>query len=404
MEVMAERQDLLTEISDEIFEVKKSIYDVFHHLNVVKGEIFDFENANLLFRHAKRPSLPEKIPSHDVVVELNDDHAEILKQKRNHVAIQQAEIDQLQEKQAIDMENLNRVREGCRDLDISMLNLTDELNRAEGDIARLQGELHYVDSQIRERKSEVKMMQELKREAERILARVVETSHGIIEDDGGRLDCEKAIVSLQGSIKAVDGELLSIRSDMNKDAADDAAQEEEWRRKVSSYEAVVDWETEERELKAELKRLQIAIRTKSSEVTSAEQKVSNQASIAARVAPILKKWSKSADIENTVVPDDCSVQQLIYDLDQVMRERYGRLKRNEDEILNLLSANGRLETQIGKSRAALERMIAQFQTDEDIAKKEIEDIVLKAKEEEEKLICQIERARLKVGQSLLDKK
>jgi hypothetical protein len=63
-----------------------------------------------------------------------------------------------------------------------------------------------------------------------------------------------------------------------------------------------------------------------------------------------------------------------------------------------------LETQIGKSRSALERTIAQFQTDEDMAKKEIEDIMMKAKAEEERLICQIGKARLKVGQSLLDKK
>ena len=73
-------EDRLRELNSQISEVKEIIRSLNHEISELKMDIFRYENANILYRVIKPATIPEKSPSTEDFVEMNEEHQNILRE------------------------------------------------------------------------------------------------------------------------------------------------------------------------------------------------------------------------------------------------------------------------------------------------------------------------------------
>ena len=395
----------LNELNESIEEEKQSIQQLNISISELQADILRFQNANKLFQYLKPSTIPEHVvdPDDDANVEFNEDHVNILKEKRNMIPPLRAEVASLEEEQTTSEDRLSALRTEYDSAQNQLVELQERIRFANSESLRSARELSYVQDQIKERDNEIKMMEDLKREAQAALSSLINRASDGDGIGGGRLDTEKAIVSLQNELRQVLNETEEIKQRIRRYEAEDLEDIRNKNEQKAHHDAAVNWAKEKQELQEEWRSLMQQIQIKKKSLKSNESKQYTQSSSTNRVIPLIKKW-QGKKVPNVNVPENATIESMFQLLDQVKEEHDNGKRRSEQEIAELIVNNARLQEEVNRRRKALERTVTQFHADENAMTKKIEDIRDKASKEEEKLLKQIEATKIKMAQRQLLKK
>ena len=390
--------DQLQTLNARISEVKSEVRNLNHEISRLHSDIFHFENANILYRAIKPSTIPEKSPSTEEFAEMNEEHTNILRDKRDRLEPLRKQVEQLNRTQEIDNERYNVLCQECDDLQDELDDLIDNTRVADSEGMRAVCELRYVKDQIKERKNEIKMMQNLRREAEIALSQFINRADEVDGLVGGRIDSEKAILSLQNELRVANAELIELR-DRIADANDcEDSEVRECEKKQEEHNAVVNWAEEREDLQNELREITQEIRMRKGALTVTENTLDRRQAKLATLQPLILKWRGR---DGVAPAEDTTVEKLLIELDKARKERDERLRRDQDRVAELITNNARLEKEVGKSRDALTRVVAQFRADENTMKREVDELRAKSDAEEQRLLRQIELTKLKLAQNKL---
>lgn len=398
-EALPRKKSRLTQIEDEIEEMKLEIQELTQNISYTRHEITLTENQNRLLQHRKPPTISEYEIADDEVPEFNEEHEEILRQKRNMIAPIKQELSALtNEREALEAQ-FNLLVEETDDFEAEIIELTETINSMNTQGDEMHNECQYIQDQITERTNEIRSLERLKREGEVAYAQLQDRAKNFESIDGGKLDIEKTIVSLQTQLRRLIAEINEVNMNMKEASDANDAYATEALAKQTQFEGAVDWQTERDELKRELDELNEQIREKKTKLTKKEQKNDTRHANLSKYAPLLKKWKgKTANIE---VPEDKTVSQLWAELTDA-REKSEELQESaEREIGDLVTRNAKLEEELNRKKASLERTISQAYAEENQLRKRIEERRTRAEAEEKKLLQQIQEAKLKLAQKQL---
>ena len=399
-EAIASCEARLQELHAQIAEVKAEVHDLHHKNSKLRSEIFSFENANIQFRAIKPPTIPDKSPSTDDFVEMNEEHVNILREKRDRLEPLRRQVEALRNEMVMSENRYDTLTEECTSLQCELDDLVDNTRVADSEAMRATSELRYVDDQIKERENEIKMMQNLHREAETALSQFIDRAESVDGLAGGRLDSEKAILSLQNEVRVANAQLIELR-DRIADANDlEDSEVKESQKRQEEHDAAVNWEEERADLMNQLREITKEIRARKGALTVTENALNHRQANLATLHPLIVKWRNR---EGAEVAEDATVEKLFVELEQARKNRDDRMRNIQDQVAELITNNARLEKEVGKSRDALTRVVAQFRADENSMKKEVDELRAKSDAEEQKLLRQIELTKLKIAQNKLRK-
>lgn len=399
---LSQKEIRVQELNEEIEEEKSAIQQLNLSISELQADILRFQNANKLYQYLKPSTIPEHTidSDEDKVVEFNEEHTNILKEKRNLIPPLKSETEILDNNQKSAENRLTTIRSQYDDAQNSIIELQENVRFATSESLRSARELHYVEDQITERKNEIRMMEGLKREAQAALSSLLDRANDADGLGGGRLDTEKSIISLQDQLRMVEQEIDGINDRMRRFRAEDELDIAEKENQKSAHVAAVNWEKEKKELQDELKDLLQQIQKKKQTLKLTESKTTQDSFSATRVIPLVKKWHNKK-MQNAYVPDDSTVESMLARLDEVKQERDSNQLKSEQQIAELIVNNSKLQDEVNRRRRTLERIVTQFHSDENLMRKKIDDITEKATKEEEKLLKLIESTKIKMAQRQL---
>jgi predicted nucleic acid-binding Zn-ribbon protein len=397
----AEKERRLEDLQQQIAAAKGRVTELNQRINTEKLEISQAENELTLARHRKPLTVSERPvdPHTPVRYELNDEHEEILRKKRDCLPPLCREVEQLTEEQDQLQAQLNGLVEETDTFQSETTDLTESIRRSSGEGDRLQTELNYVEKQVAERKNEIRMLERLKNDADTAYAQLLDRAENADTLPGGRLDIEKAIDNLRTQISATRGHMEEREAMMSNSRADNDTDSAMMQARLGQFEEAVDWKVEREDLRAELDALTEEIRTRKAGVNAAEQRNTARQTSLAKYGPLVMKWRGKSNDPAPAKP----MAQLWQELEETRRRSEEIVQAAEREMAEILQRNAKLEEDVTRRRQVLERTIAQFYGDENLSKKKIDEKRAKAEADEQKLLQQIQEAKLKLAQKYLRK-
>ncbi|OHT16150.1 hypothetical protein TRFO_13484 [Tritrichomonas foetus] len=399
---ISQKEAQVAELNESIENEKLLVQQLNLNISELQADILRFQNANKLFQYLKPSTIPEHTinSEDDTAMEFNEEHANILKDKRNLIPPLRAEVAQLEDEQANSEDRLTTLRNEFDNAQNQIVELQEKIRFANSECVRSTRELNYVQDQITERQNEIRMMEDLKREAQGALSSLLDRASDADGLGGGRLDTEKAIISLQNELRQVENEIAEIQDRIDEYKAVDEEDKAEKQKQKAAHDAAVNWQKEKVELQEEWRELMKEIQKKKNSLKTVETKQATQTYSTTRVIPLVKKW-QGKKVPNANVPPEATIESMFAILDQVKAEHDSGMKKSEQEIAELIVNNAKLQEEVTRRRKALERTVTQFHADENAMRKKIDDIREKASKEEEKLLKQIESTKIKMAQRQL---
>jgi predicted nucleic acid-binding Zn-ribbon protein len=214
------------------------------------------------------------------------------------------------------------------------------------------------------------------------------------------LDVEKTIDNLRNQLSEVRAQISAAESELGRLEDDAQAEEAQAQTRREYFEEAVDWQSERRELRAELKSLIDQIANRKGGLTASEQQNAARIASIAKYGPLLTKWHGKTGTE---APPGKSIAQMWQEMDEEKKKSAAIIEAAEKELNELMARNAKLEEDVIRNRQLLERTISQFCADENQFRKRIEERRQKAEAEENKLLRKIQDARLKLAQRHLAK-
>jgi hypothetical protein len=244
-------------------------------------------------------------------------------------------------------------------------------------------------------------MLEIRRQAEAVASEIISKSERTEVDDGGRLDREKAVEELRNAIRAAEADLATLNARIAERNEGAELETIELTTTQGEHDRAVKWKTERLELKQELEKLSEELRDRKGTVQTKESKAFTGRTVLGKVAPLVKKW-KGVPGEVTV-PEGATVNSLLMDLAAAKAAHDEALRAEQEKVAALIMTNAALEKEVLRSKAALDCAVERFHSGEARLREEIDEVKGKALAEEQRLLAQIAKAKLHVGQARLQK-
>ena len=397
-----EKEERLNELKAQIEQTKQNVEALQNNISQTKAEITSIENSNRMLRNTQPVTVPERPPDKEGPVILNEEHQNMLMDKKNQLPPLYAKVKSLEEEQEQLEQQLEQIREENDDLQTEITELTEAIRTANAEGNKAQTQCNYVQMQIQERTNEIHLLEKLKRDAETAYAQMMDRANNYDGIDGGRLDTEKTIISLQDQLRTVEAEIKEIEDRIADARQAEEEHEEEIKREKEELDSNVNWAAEKEDLENELRELTEEVTRRREELNKTHKKNTNFQADFAKYAPLVKKWRGKIPEE---VQDDPARNSSVKELWKQLKDaekNYEQLQRqSEKEMTEIMAKNAKLEEEVARRRAQLERSISQFHAEEFLCRKRIEEKREKAAVEEDKLLGQIEEAKLKLAQKQL---
>ena len=396
------------ETQSKIKEFYRKIYETENQRVEVEREIISLkckQNYSLLDKKDKESNSSEEI-------ELNEEHENILTSKVDVLRVLGAKAVEIKDQRKRNEEVLNTIKD-------DILNLTDEISQLQFDIQieqnnseKIRIEQAYLTNQVKERESEVKMMNNLKKEAEKQYHKVFQNEDSLNLTKKRNFEHQKA--DLQVQIDKINNQIEKLQSRITETEEFNQTTEQTNKEERKKFKSAVNWKAEEAELKAELKSLTEALAKKKEEESFAQKTQIKQAENSSNYAPYVKKWkgkglftSLKEDPEKLLISENPQYSQKtaqeIYTALQVEKEKVDEIKKNKQKQLSDLTIhNSFLEKELEKKRSYLKLLILDLQREQAKAPLVLKKKQDKAQEEENKLLQQIMEAKMKIAQRLLN--
>jgi chromosome segregation ATPase len=334
------------------------------------------------------------------IYEFNEDHGNLLRAKRDEVAPLLAEVERLRlEKNTLEDELGNLVGE-VEDFQTDVTEWTEAICRTSAEGDRLQTESEYLEKQLAERRTEIRMLERLKADADAAYSQLAERAANGDALRGGRLDVEKSIDNLRNQLSDVRAQIAAAESELGRLEDDTQAADAQLQTRRENFEEAVDWQSERQDLRAELKSLLEEIANRKSCLTTGEQRNAARIASITKYGPLVTKWQGRTGPD---APPAKSIAQMWQEMEEAKKKSAAMIEVAEKELNDLMARNAKLEDEVARSRQVLERTISQFYAEENQFRKRIDERRQKAEAEENKLLRQIQDARLRLAQKHLGK-
>jgi predicted nucleic acid-binding Zn-ribbon protein len=388
----------LQQLRYQIIEAKTRVQSLHQEISTTKMGIVNTENDARLAQHRKPLTIPERPGTG--TVELNEEHEEILRTKRDLLpSLVQSVID-LQEERTQLESDLALIVSESNDFETELVDLNEATRQSTTESTRLQSELMYSQKQISERKNEIRLLERLKGEANTAYAQLVDRAENFEGIDGGRLDLESSIENLKSQLSAIREEVAQLEIDIDDANTENRRDLANIYAKRQQFAEAVDWTVERDDLRRELEALTREIQDRKADVNVGEQRNIVKQQSLAKYGPVVAKWKgKTGDGE---VPDK-TVAQLWSEMEDAKRVSDEIIRDSEREMSELLMKNAKLEAELARRKTTVERSISYFYAEEHQFRKRIEDRRQNAEDEEKKIIAQIQKTKLKLAQKHLRK-
>lgn len=392
----------LEELHIQIDEAQHRVTDLNNQIADVSSEILAFKNANDLFIKIPAPHLRHKRTDEEsskLVSELDQEHLELIRIRKDRVSELKKQINEINREKDILQPKFNDEVEAEKQIQAEILQITESIKLLNAECLRVKSETNYVQDQITERTKEVKFMSEMKREVEQQYSALLTREESYEVQDGGKLDYEMIISNLQNDIRIAEEEIYQLQTVIEQNSGYIEMDQKDKEQIAQQYQENVKWDQEKEELKTELKELQEEIRRRKQQVASSESRSSHKQECLRRYIPLVNKWkNKFGDMP---IPEK-SIGQLWIELNEAKKKLELDLKRSQEEIAELVNSNQQLSENVRRRRVALERIVTQFHEDEKRVQQRIDDSKMKSEAEEAKLLKQIEAAKLRIGQKVIN--
>lgn len=397
-----EKENRLFDLRAQIEQTKRNVEILQNNISDAKAEITSIENSNRMLRKAQPITIPERPVDKEGPINLNEDHLNLLNAKKNMLPPLYAQVKKLEEEQEQYELQLEQIRAENDDFQTEITELQEEIRASNAESNKTQTQYGYVQGQLQERTNEVHLLERLKRDAEQAYAQMVDRANNYDTLEGGRLDTEKTIISLQDQLRQVEFDIKSTEERIHQAKKEEKEHEDEIKREKEELDSNVNWAAEKEDLERELKELTEEVRRKKEEINKAHHKNTNFQAEFTKYAPFVKKWK--GKIPNEVYNDpanNLTIKELWKQLKEAEKNYEQLQKQSEKEMREVMTKNAKLEEEVARKRSSLERSISQFHADEFSSRKRIEEKREKSAAEEDRLLGQIEEAKLKLAQKQL---
>lgn len=406
--IIEEKENRLSELVDQINVAKNQLSDLYSQIGSVESEVFSFENANKMFSAMQISSIQasrsqsqasERNPQ-TTTSKLDDEHKEIITNRRNNNSMLKQQITALEGEQLTLTEKLDTLRDEAKAIQGEIIDISETIKLTNAENLRAHSESIYLLDQIRERENSIKQMKQLKNEADQYYSDLSIRENDFDSIDGGRLDTEKAILGLQDEIRESDSVISNLEEKITEIEKFLLEDKENVNNTKQQYSESVNWAQEKAELQEELKQLNAEIQNAKRCVTTSESRASKRNIASSKYTPILNKWKGKTGVME--IPNE-TITQLLAQLDEAKAQKEEQQKISQREIAEMVVSNHKLEDEVKRRRNALERIVNQFHADENELQKRIEEANKKSEAEEQKIVKQIEAAKIKIAARIIRK-
>lgn len=372
----------------------------------LENDVTVFTNANNLYT-AIEASLSinreANVSNHsEINLKLYVEHVEIINKGKDSIEPLREESEKLTDDLHTLEEKLSESRITVSKSLNELIELQEEVNFQVIQNDYIQDKIEYVTNQLSSYTLQLNQLNQMKTKAENAHAFLKERHEQYVTSDNGILLIDKQIVSLQVQLEDLDGQISRVNEQIKNTEEMFAKLRLERAQEEEKFRTLVDWESEKKELHAELKRIQKEVRDKRDEITQKEK--ANQKSMEKyeKYKPYVEKWHNRGDDIDT---SNVSIIQTFKEIEEIKKLNAERESQTKAKLIELVSNNAKLEKQLVNARNKLTTVIKQFQTEEAFfSRKSLEDR-RRLEEEESKLIEQINDIKLRVATFFLaDKK
>lgn len=258
-------------------------------------------------------------------------------------------------------------------------------------------EVDFIKDQIKERKREMKQMENLQKEANDAYIQLVDRENAFASK-GGKLDVEKDIMAKQEELIKIESQIAAVRRRIYEYKEYNQMQSMMVQEQIRNHGDSANWEEEKSSLLATLADLRSQIKDAKlhSKAKSRKSMRTAQSSVSGRLSTedqdkygnLMRKWGPLQDAKEA----DGDIDEL---WDQVQEPRL--------KLTRLLEKNHRRQKELAQKKKALERSVAKFHGTEN---KHFENAVERHENflaEEDRLIKKIKEMKIKVAQARLSK-
>lgn len=371
----------------------------------LENDVTVFTNANNLYT-AIEASLSinreANVSNHsEINLKLDVEHVEIINKGKDSIEPLREESEKLTDDLHTLEEKLSESRITVSKSLNELIELQEEVNFQVIQNDYIQDKIEYVTNQLSSYTLQLNQLNQMKTKAENAHAFLKERHEQYVTSDNGILLIDKQIVSLQVQLEDLDGQISRVNEQIKNTEEMFAKLRLERAQEEEKFRTIVDWESEKKELHAELKRIQKEVRDKRDEITQKEK--ANQKSMEKyeKYKPYVEKWHNRGDDIDT---SNASIIQTFKEIEEIKKLNAERESQTKAKLIELVSNNAKLEKQLVNARNKLTTVIKQFQTEEAFfSRKSLEDR-RRLEEEESKLIEQINDIKLRVATFFLSDK
>ena len=396
-----EKENRLQQINIQIEDLNNNIFELTKTITQSKNDITSFKNANTLYKYLETASKTDRILSNNQIdenISLNDEHIEIIKNLKNKIFPLANEATLLLEQQK-ELENrLFLMREECDHLNLIIFQDKEQIRTTSIENNLILMNINLLKEQLIERTNEIRSLEQLRREVENSLNSIKDKALICNNNDGGRLDLEKNIISLQSQIQTFENEIfiLNNRITQLKNLENEQIKNNEIQEK--NHNLIVDWKSEQIELKNQLENLLNEIKEQKNILNIKEKNNIKEINELDKYLPLIKKWKSQLNIIK--VPTE-SLEVLWKDLNNLIIQNNSNNQNLEKKLIDIVNKNEKLQKELDRKKNYLDRIISQFHFEENLNYKQLEEEKEFYLKEEINLLKKIKELKLKVAQNYL---
>jgi len=399
-----EKKKLLDDINMKIQALIDEIKEINREIYLIKGEITNFMNANRLYDYLNDVSKGNRELNCDAIDDkavLNDEHIEILKNKQNSIAVLENASNELFIEQKVLENRLASLRSDFYETSSELLENKELSRRLSSECYMINMDIKSLNDQDSEISSELRIKEQTRRDSEKALQKLNEKTSLLMNSEGGHLDLEKMVSSLQQQVLGLDSDISKANQRIAHAKHESLELSEKDLMELSYHQSTVDWTREKKELKDELQKLNEEIKEKKTGVQAQEKSTSADLGLIEKYSPLLKKWADQ--LHTTRTPKD-SIATLDNNLEKSAKTKEKQKKALERELVEVISLNQRHTKELEKKRALLDRIVTQFHADEALSQKNLQDKRQCLIEEQCALKAKIAEAKLRQAQKYVKPK
>ncbi|KAH0785605.1 hypothetical protein GPJ56_010491 [Histomonas meleagridis] len=395
------KEEQLKSLLDELKTTTSNAQDLTIKIVSRKNDIFVFENANMLFEFTQIPVYEPKESVNDpqVVDQINEEHKNFLKEKIDALSFLKKEAFDLQDEHNSLNQNLYDIVEEYSNVLSENIEIVQNQKLERSNLMKNIQELRHVSKQCTERSREIKMMIDLRREAQIAHQSIISKSQEIESNNRRSVDIQKEITNLQGQIQKADSDIADIESRIKYLVTrhEESESQNSIQNRVHSY--AVNWENEKYELQNELIDLKQELQSLKKSVTSSESSIANVQSLKTKTLTLIKKWKDSGiDVD---VPDK-SIDELLDILKNARKVFTVKQNTLEAQVNEVIESNSKLSLVLQRKKSMLEKTVMGFKASESYAKKKRKEKSEALAQQREKILAQINKLKIKEAQKLLN--